>query len=117
MSNKKEKVIKTKVKDAKFIRFSPVQQGFIIEVRNRVQKDLNGALRKVYEELGILEKIDNSPPEMYQPRMHDCSGIDVLPPPLPLQDSPSDPPQPDPPEKPPVEEPKDIKPPEKKPDN
>ena len=107
MSNnkKKEKVIKTKVPEPKFIRFSELQRKYVTEMRNKAQGIINEALRVVYRELGILEKIDKAPPDMYQVRMKDCSGLDVFPPP-PLPD-------PSPPEDPPVEDPKDIKPPEK----
>lgn len=102
----------TKVKDPKFIRFSELQRKYITDVRNRVQGELNAALDVVYKDLDILEKMRKAPPGMYQVRMHDCSGVDIFPPP-PAQDPPVDPPQPDPPEEPPVENPKDIKPPEK----
>lgn len=102
---KKRKATETKVKDAKFIRFSPLQRKCLTEVRNRVEGELNATLNMVYEELGIREKIEKAPPGTYKVRMHDCSGVDVisLPPGL-LKPGQV---RPDPP--------KDDKPPEKKP--
>ena len=80
MSNKTHKKTDTKVKDANFIKFSVVQRKYVIEMRNKAQGIINEALRVVYKELGILEKIDKAPPGMYVVRMKDCSGLDVKPP-------------------------------------
>lgn len=80
MSETKPKVLNTKVPEPKFIRFTELQRKYVTEVRNRVEGELNMALKTVYEELGILEKIEKAPPGMYKVRMSDCSGLDVFPP-------------------------------------
>ena len=61
-----------------FIKFSKVQQGFIGEVVNRQRRELGETLQSVYEELGIMEKVAQSPPGTYRLK-EDCSGVDILP--------------------------------------
>lgn len=61
-----------------FIQFSKVQQGFIGEVVNRQRRELGEALQSVYEELGIIEKVMQSPPGTYRLK-EDCSGLDIIP--------------------------------------
>lgn len=60
-----------------FIEFSNVQKGYLTEVINRQRREFNEALESVYEELGIIEKILQAPPDKYKLRK-DCSGLDVL---------------------------------------
>lgn len=60
-----------------FIEFSKVQRSYLMEVSRRHQRDWNEALESVYEELGIVEKILQSPPGTYVLRQ-DLSGLDVL---------------------------------------
>lgn len=62
-----------------FIKFSKVQTGFLLEIRNRQLKEFNEAVGSIYEELGITEKILKAPPGTYRLRMQDLSGLDVLP--------------------------------------
>ena len=62
-----------------FIKFSKVQVGFLVEIRNKQLKEFNEAVGLVYEELGITGKILKAPPGTYKLRMQDCSGVDVLP--------------------------------------
>jgi len=101
MSKNKHKKTDTKVKDSKFIRFSKIQSSLLREIRNRQVEEINVAVALIYDDLGITEEVLKALPGTYVLRQ-DCSGTDVIPPPL-------DPPAPDPP----VEDPKDIKPPEK----
>jgi len=61
-----------------FIEFSKVQQGYLNEILSRQRGEFNEALNSVYEELGIVEKILQSPLGKYKLRQ-DCSGLDVLP--------------------------------------
>lgn len=61
-----------------FIQFSKVQQGFIGEIIRRQMGELGEALKQVYEELGIAERVSNSPPGTYMLRQ-DGSGVDVIP--------------------------------------
>ena len=82
MPKKTHKKTDMKVLEPKFIRFTELQRKYVIEVRNRVEGELNAALRTVYKALGILEKIEKAPPGMYKLRMSDCSGLDILPPQL-----------------------------------
>ena len=62
-----------------FIKFSKVQTGLLLEIRNRQLKEFNEAVGLVYDELGITEKILKAPPGTYKLRMQDLSGLDVLP--------------------------------------
>jgi len=64
------------------IKFSKIQQGFLIEVRNRQMIEWNDALESVYQDLGILEKIRQAPPGTYLLRQNDLSGLDVVPQPV-----------------------------------
>lgn len=73
----KSKVIKTKVKGPKFIRFSKVQTRYLFEVRTRQLKEWNEALESVYQEIGIIEKILQAQLGTYSLRQ-DYSGLDVL---------------------------------------
>jgi len=95
---KKRKATETKVKDPKFIRFSKVQVRYLNEVRTRTVNEFNAAVDAVCEELGIVEKIKQAPPGMYNLRMSDLSGLDISS--VPPKDPPSDPPK-KPPTKPP----------------
>jgi len=61
-----------------FIKFSKVQKNYITEVRTRQQREFNEALETIYEELGIIEKIMNAPPDTYKLKM-DLTGLEVLP--------------------------------------
>jgi len=79
MSETKQKVLKTKIKEPNFIRFSKVQQRLLNEIRNNQMKEFNEAVGMIYEELGITEKILKAPPGTYKLRIQDCSGLDVLP--------------------------------------
>lgn len=80
MSKTKSKVPGTKIKsESNFIRFSKVQTGFLLEIRNRQLKEFNEAIQSVYDELDITEKILKAPPGKYRLRMQDLSGLDVLP--------------------------------------
>jgi len=60
------------------IEFSKLQQGFLIEVRNRQVIEWNAALESVYRDIGIMEKIRQAPPGTYQLRQGDLSGLDVV---------------------------------------
>jgi len=61
-----------------FIKFSKVQQRCLNEVRIKQFKEFSEILGLIYEELGIAEKILNSPLGTYIIRK-DYSGLDVLP--------------------------------------
>jgi len=61
-----------------FIKFSKIQQAYLIEIRNRQLREFNEAVGSVYEELGITERILKAPPGTYKMRMQDLSGLDVL---------------------------------------
>lgn len=78
MSKEKHKKTDTKVEDPNFIRFSKLQRGFLAEISRRNQRDWNEALETVYDELGVLEKVLESPPGTYIMRQ-DLSGLDVRP--------------------------------------
>ena len=78
MSENKPKVPETKVKETNFIKFSQVQQSYLLEVRNRQVKEFNEAIESVYKELNLTEKILKAPPGMYKLRIQDLSGLDVL---------------------------------------
>lgn len=60
-----------------FIKFSKVQQGYLNEIRRRQLRELNEAIESVYDELGILEKLQKAPPGTYRLRTEDFSGLDV----------------------------------------
>ena len=77
MSEKKPKVLETKVKEPNFIRFSKVQKNYLNEILSRQREKFNEAVDLVYEELGIKEKISKAPPRTYNLR-RDCSGLAVL---------------------------------------
>lgn len=62
-----------------FIKFSKIQQSYLIEVRSRQLKELNEAIQSVYDELGITERILNAPPGKYKLRLQDLSGLDIIP--------------------------------------
>lgn len=64
-------------KKPSFIKFSKVQVSYLNEVQFRQAREWNEALDSVYEELGIREKILQSPPKTYSLRQ-DFSGLDVL---------------------------------------
>jgi len=66
-------------REPKFIKFSKIQQDYLSEVRNRHFKEFNAALESVYRELGITEKLQESPDGTYQLRLDDLSGLDVNP--------------------------------------
>jgi len=109
MSQKKHKKTETKVKDPNFIRFTKLQSTYLDELYTRHMKERDGALTLVYKELGITEKVLQSPPGTYQLRQ-DLSGLDVLPSPR-KPDPPASNPH-DPPTDPPAPNPtKDDKPP------
>ena len=96
MSKKKKKdnVLKTKVKELNFIRFSELQKKYLNEVRVRTVNEFNAAVDTVCKDLGIIEKLKQAPPGMYQLRLSDLSGLDILPPPPdPPKDPPTDPPK------------------------
>ena len=80
MGKNPHKKTDTKASEPKFIRFTELQRKYVTEMRNKAQGIINEALRVVYKELGILEKIDKAPPGMYVVRMKDCSGLDIKPP-------------------------------------
>lgn len=61
-----------------FIRFTPVQQAYLNEVRTRQFKEFQDVIEKVYEDLGIMERVSKALPGTYTLRK-DCSGVDVLP--------------------------------------
>lgn len=61
-----------------FIEFSRVQTNYLNEVRNRQIKEFGEALKTVYDELGIREKILKAPPGAYK-LTQGFSGLDVLP--------------------------------------
>jgi len=77
--NKKIKVPSTKIKESSFIKFSKIQQNYLLEVRNKQMKEFNDAVGLVYEELNLTEKILKAPPGTYKLRMQDLSGLDILP--------------------------------------
>lgn len=79
MSEKRPKVLETKVKEASFIKFSEIQKKYLNEVRTRQVNEFNEAIESVYKELGIIEKLKQAPPGTYKLRMQDLSGLDVLP--------------------------------------
>lgn len=87
MPNKKKKtkpkVLKTKVKDAKSIRFSELQKKLLKEVWMRTLNDRNIALDAVFEDLGVVEKVKQIPPELIRLKMGDgptdIIGLDILP--------------------------------------
>lgn len=90
---RKDRMPETKVKsEPNFIRFSKVQRGYLAEVSKRNQRDWNEAIESVYQELGILEKVLQSPPQTYMMRQ-DLSGLDVrpLPPPPPVVEKKTEP--------------------------
>lgn len=94
MSKTKEedKIIRTKVKEPKFIRFTPLQSNYLGELYTRHMGERNRGLESVYKELGIVEKILEAPPGTYQLRK-DLSGLDIVSvpsPPDPPPDSPKD---------------------------
>jgi len=62
----------------KFIEFSKVQKSYLNEVMIRQKTELNDALKSVYDEVGITQKILVAPPGTYQLRK-DRSGLDVVP--------------------------------------
>lgn len=62
-----------------FIKFSKVQQAYLLEVRSRQLREFNKAIESVYDELDIREKILKAPPGTYRLRMQDLSGLDIIP--------------------------------------
>ena len=78
MSEKRSKVLETKIKEPNFIRFSKVQKNYLNEILSRQREKFNEAVDLIYEELGITEKISKAPFGTYNLRK-DCSGLDVLP--------------------------------------
>jgi len=60
-----------------FIKFSKLQRNYLTEVRTRQQREFNEALETIYEELGIIEKMMNAPPNTYKLKM-DFTGLEVL---------------------------------------
>jgi len=107
MPKKEHKKTDTKVKDAKFIKFSEIQAKYLNEVRARTVNEFNTAVDAVCEELGIIEKLKQAPAGMYKLRLDDLSGLDIFPaPPKPPSGPPKDPPQ-DPLTKPPGKSRKD----------
>ena len=76
--NKKIKVSPTKINKSNFIKFSSVQQAYLDEIRAKQFREVNMAVRMIYEELGIVEKFLKAEPGTYKLRL-DNSGVDVLP--------------------------------------
>lgn len=76
MSKKKQRVPKTKVKDADFIPLSTVQRNYLNEVLVRTNREFSQAVQSVYDDLGISAKV-NKDPEKYILRKG-FAGIDVL---------------------------------------
>ena len=68
-----------KKKEPDFIKFSKIQQSYLIEMRARTLREFNEAVSTVFEELGIVDKIKKAPPGTYKLRMEDLSGVDILP--------------------------------------
>lgn len=62
---------------SKFIKFTSVQTSYLNEVVARHRKEWLEVVNEVYDNAGVLQKILNSPPGMYQLRQ-DYSGLDVL---------------------------------------
>ena len=60
-----------------FIKFSKLQQAYLKEVRTRQFKEFQNIIKKIYEDLGIAEKVLNDSLRTYILRK-DCSGVDVL---------------------------------------
>ena len=61
-----------------FIKFSELQQAYLKEVRTRQFKEFQDIIKKIYEDMGIAEKVLNDSFRTYTLRK-DCSGVDVLP--------------------------------------
>ena len=61
-----------------FIKFSELQQAYLKEVRTRQFKEFQDIIKKIYEDMGIAEKVLNDSLRTYTLRK-DCSGVDVLP--------------------------------------
>jgi len=62
-----------------FIKFSKLQQTYLIEVRSRQVEEFNKAVNIVFEELGIVDEIRKTPSKIYKLKMDDLSGVDILP--------------------------------------
>lgn len=61
-----------------FIKFTSVQTGYLSEIVARHRKEWLDAVNEVYADVGVLQKILDSPLGKYQLRQ-DYSGLDVLP--------------------------------------
>ena len=60
-----------------FIKFSKVQVAYLNEIKNKQFKEINMAVKMIYEEIGIMEKFLKAEPGIYKLRT-DNSGVDVL---------------------------------------